>query len=169
MKEIWEKIPYSNEYEVSNLGGFRHLYINRYDINTGKIKKIKKITYPKLQKRSGYYYFRIYSNHKDFKAYNLHRVIAEIFIPNPNNYPCINHKNENKLDNRIENLEWCTHSYNIRYSRSKPINQYDLQGTFIKTWEGLNIAKRETGINNIEKCLNNKYKTAGGYIWKYVE
>lgn len=167
--EVWKKIPYSNEYEISNLGGFRHLYINRYDINTKKIIKISKITYPKLQKRSGYYCFRIYENHVNFKTYNLHRVIANLFIPNPNNYPCINHKNENKLDNRVDNLEWCTYSYNSTYSRGKPIKQYDNQNNFIKEWKSINEAKKETKINNIEKCLKGKYKTAGGFIWKYVK
>ena len=151
MKEIWKKIPYSDEYEASNLGRVRHLYINRYDINTGKINKIFKITYLKLQKRSGYYCFRIYENHTKFKTYNLHRVIAETFIENPNNYPCVNHKNEDKLDNRVENLEWCTYSYNIIYSKGKAIKQYDKQGNLIKKWDSINEAKKETKTNNIGK------------------
>ena len=115
--EIWKKIPYSDEYEVSNLGRFRHLYSNRYDINTGKINKIKKITYIKPILRGGYARIRIYNSRDEFKTYQVHRLVAEAFLPNPNNYPIINHKDFNRSNNQVDNLEWCTYSYNRLYRK----------------------------------------------------
>ena len=81
----------------------------------------------------------------------VHRLVAEAFIPNPNNYPQVNHIDGNKLNNKVENLEWCTNEYNMKeacrlglrdhiykkgkeHCRSVKVNQYDLQGNFIKTW-----------------------------------
>lgn len=115
--EVWKKIPYSDEYEVSNYGRIRHMYENRYDINTKKIKKIKKIKYLKPIKRCGYERIRIYENRNKFKTYQVHKLVAEAFIPNPNNYPIINHKDFNRSNNHVDNLEWCTYSYNRLYRR----------------------------------------------------
>ena len=115
--EVWKKLPYSNEYEVSNLGRIRHLYLNRYDINTGKINKINKITYIKPTLRGGYARIRIYNSRNKFKTYQVHRLVAEAFLPNPNNYPIINHKDFNRSNNRVDNLEWCSYSYNRLYRK----------------------------------------------------
>ena len=115
--EVWKKLPYSNEYEVSNLGRIRHLYLNRYDINTGKINKINKITYIKPMLRRGYARIRIYESRNKFKTYQVHRLVAEAFLPNPNNYPIINHKDFNRSNNRVDNLEWCSYSYNRLYRK----------------------------------------------------
>ena len=112
---------------------------------------------------------------KTLKKY-VHRLIAEAFIPNPNNYPYINHKNENKLDNRIENLEWCTPQYNINYgtrnerakkSLYKSVIQIDKNNKIIKKWDSINEAQKEFKIKNISTCCKGKRKTAGGFIWKY--
>lgn len=115
--EVWKKLPYSNEYEVSNLGRIRHLCLNRYDINTGKINKINKITYIKPVLRGGYARIRIYNSRNKFKTYQVHRLVAEAFLPNPNNYPIINHKDFNRSNNRVDNLEWCSYSYNRLYRK----------------------------------------------------
>lgn len=115
--EVWKKIPYSDEYEVSNFGRFRHLCLNRYDINTGKINKIEKITYINPVLRGGYARIRIYNGRNKFKTYQIHRLVAEAFIPNPNNYPIINHKDFNRANNCVDNLEWCTYSYNRLYRK----------------------------------------------------
>ena len=108
---------------------------------------------------------------KEDKTYKVHRLVAMAFIPNPNNFPQINHKNENKEDNQVLNLEWCTNKYNARYSKSKKILQYDLNNNFIKEWECLAEVERQTNISysNIIACCRGKRKTAGKYIWKYKD
>lgn len=115
--EVWKKIPYSDEYEISNLGRIRHLFENRYDINNKTIKKIKKIKYLKPVLRGGYERIRIYENRNKFKTYQVHKLVAEVFLPNPNNYPIINHKDFNRSNNQVDNLEWCTYSYNRLYRK----------------------------------------------------
>lgn len=123
----------------------------------------------------GYYIVSLSKHGKSFKKY-VHRLIAEAFIPNPNNYHYINHKNENKLDNSIENLEWCTLKYNINYgtrnkkskkSLSKRIIQIDNNNRIIKKWNSINEAQEKLKIGNISSCCKGKRETAGGYIWKY--
>lgn len=122
MKEIWKKINYSDEYEISNFGRIRHLYENRYDINTGKILKISKIKYLKPLIRDGYQRIRIYENRNKFKTYHIHRLVAEAFLPNPNNYPIINHKDFDRSNNNVNNLEWCDYSYNRLYRKENVVD-----------------------------------------------
>ena len=117
MEEIWRDIKnYEGLYQISNLGRVKRLrFINRH-LNFEKEKILKPY------KDGGNYYFVI-GLHKDgkrkYKA--IHRLVAETFIPNPNNYPVVNHKDENKLNNRIDNLEWCTHKYNSNYGNANLI------------------------------------------------
>lgn len=187
MKEIWKKIKYSDEYEVSNMGRFRHLYINRYDINTKKIKKIQHITYINPQTDGEYLVVRIYNGRENYKILKVHRLIAETFLDKTNfkyineddrlkyinnlDKLCVNHKDENKANNNVNNLEWCTHKYNIRYSKAKKVKQYDLEGNFIKQWDSIKDASLNLKINssNICCCCKGIYKTCGNYIWRYVE
>lgn len=169
-KEIFKDIPgYEGLYQVSNLGRIKSLYNYKRDGNNILVPKIKR----------GYYQVGLRKNGIR-KWHNIHRLIAQTFISNPNNYPVVNHKNEDKLDNRIENLEWCTISYNNCYGTriervknkvSKPIIQYDLKGNFIKQFPSLADASRELKISpsNISHCANGKYKTCKGYVWKYKE
>ena len=167
MEEIWRDIPNYDGYQVSNLG---------------RVKSKKTILKPQTTKK-GYLYVCLYKN-KKAKHYYIHRLVAQAFIPNVENLPCINHKNENNKNNCVNNLEWCNQKYNNNYGNhnlkliktktkkyGKKIDQYDLQGNFIKTWNSIREIERELGINNsnIWKCLNNKNycKSVGGYIWKY--
>ena len=122
MKEIWKKINYSDEYEISNFGRIRHLYENRYDRNTRKILKISKIKYLKPLIRDGYQRIRIYENRNKFKTYHIHRLVAEAFLPNPNNYPIINHKDFDRSNNNVNNLEWCDYSYNRLYRKENVVD-----------------------------------------------
>jgi len=109
------------------------------------------------------------------KNYRLHRLIASAFIPNPNNLKVVNHKNGNKFDNRLENLEWVTHSENSLHSakqRKKYTNilQYDLNNNIVNKYNYITdiIDKNPTfNLKSIYSTLKNKQKTANNYIWKY--
>lgn len=163
MKEVWKPIKeYEGLYEVSNLGRVNSL--------KGNI-----IIKPALNK--GYLRLVLYKNGKK-KNKTIHQLVAEAFVDNPNNYSCINHINEIKTDNRVENLEWCDNNYNDNYGTrneriakglSKKIVQLDSNNNYIKTWENASDVERMIGINqgNIRSCCKNIRKSAGGYIWKY--
>ena len=110
MEEIWKPIKnYENEYQVSNLGRIKSL--ERYDKFNRHI--IEKILIPRIHTGG---YLRVGLNKKDFY---IHRLVAEAFIPNPNDYPQVNHKDENSTNNNVSNLEWCTQKYNVNYGTLK--------------------------------------------------
>ena len=167
--EIWKDIKgYEGLYQVSNYGRVKSF--TRNTIRTHILKcNVKK---------NGYIYITLYNN--GYKYYRLHRLVAETFIPNPNNYPCINHKDENKQNNKIDNLEWCTWKYNANYGTRnqrvinkhiKKVCQYDLNENCIKIWDSLSSIGEELGycISHISQCCNGKRYTAHKYIWKYME
>ena len=175
MEEIWKPIyEYEGLYEISNLGRVKSLEKFRKNgkkEGNGYIQK-EKILIPHKNKKTGYTYVSLRG--KKSKYLSIHRIVANAFLDNPNNYPIINHKNEIKDDNRVENLEWCTYKYNNIYNnKSKKnciaISQYDLEGNFIKDWESARQVYRQLKIQykNICKCCKGKRKKAGGFIWKY--
>lgn len=162
MIEIYKTIEEYPNYEVSNMGNVR--------------RKGRKILRPLFTKNTGYYMVCLYNEFGN-KRVLIHRLVAQAFIPNPNNYPVVNHINEDKTDNRVENLEWCTQSYNINYgtsinkirkSKQKGCLQMDMEGNIIKEWECIRVAQRTLKINNISKCCMGKMRTTGGYKWKYA-
>lgn len=175
MVELWKDIAgYENLYQVSNLGNVRSFW--------GKTPKILKAT------KNNEGYWRIGLNHynKPPKKFLVHRLVAEAFIPNPKNLPLVNHKDENPSNNNVNNLEWCTREYNLNYSTakerrvkkltnrkdlSKPVLQYDKNGNFIEEYPSLMDAERKTGVfhSNIGKVCKGKYRTYGGYVWKYKQ
>ena len=107
------------------------------------------------------------------KNYRIHRLVAEAYIPNHENLPQVNHKDENKANNCLQNLEWCDAIYNINYGTrndkiKKPILQYTLNGEFVREWPSARDVGQEVRAN-IVHCLKGRNKTAYGYIWKYKE
>ena len=165
MEEIWkDKKDYEGHYQVSNFGRVK------------SIKFGKEIILKQHINKGGYYYVCLLKNGKH-KNYYVHRLVAEAFIDNPDNLPQVNHKDENKTNNSVDNLERCTNEYNHNYgtinerisqSQSKPVLQYDLNGNLIKEWKSINECGRN-GFNqgDICKCCNGKRKTAKGFIWVY--
>ena len=156
MNEIWVNIPHYKDYQVSNYGNVRHI-------------TNKKIHYYKLHKDTrGYIQVPIKKN-KKMKMFLVHRLVAEAFIPNPNNYKEINHIDEDKTNNNVDNLQWCDRQYNNDYSLSKPVLQFDKKKLKIAEYKSISEASRQTGINltQISRCCRNKAKMANGYIWRF--
>lgn len=169
MNEEWKDVVgYEGLYQVSNLGrvktSFKPIKCHKNSIRFGK----EKILSSKIEK-NGYERVNL-SKDGERKTYSIHRLVAQAFIPNPNNLPQINHKDENKLNNCVENLEWCTAKYNVRESKKKAINQYDFENNFIKKWECSKEVEENIGISvtSLNNCLKQRSQTAGGYIWRYA-
>ena len=126
MEEIWKDIKgFEDKYQVSNLGRIKSL--ERKNSRGNQIReKILKLIYDK----DGYLLVNLYKNSKK-KTYKVHRLVALAHIPNPNNYPQVNHKDENPSNNHISNLEWCTNKYNCNYGTKKERLSKKLKGKFI--------------------------------------
>lgn len=115
MKEIWKDIEgYEGLYQISNLGRVKSLekYVNTAIKNNTKVKRKEQIL--KQYNKNGYLQVTLTHNNKR-KYFGVHRLVANAFIPNLNNYPQVNHKDENTLNNCVDNLEWCTAKYNCNY------------------------------------------------------
>lgn len=155
MEEWKDVVRYENLYEVSNLGRIRN-------------KKSKKI-FKGCKDKDGYL---ITTLRKDGikRTERIHRLVAESFLFNPNNYSVINHKDENKLNNSVDNLEWCDVAYNNSYSKSKLLGQYDDNNNLIKIWKNSKEAQKKLNIwaTNIRNCCNGRVPRAGGFVWKFL-
>ena len=124
--------------------------------------------------KDGYLIVNLHKNGK-VKCFRVHRLVATAYLLNPDNLPQVNHKDECKTNNCLQNLEWCNAKYNNNYgthnekvsnSLKIPILQYDLDGNFIREWSSATDVGREVQ-SHICHCLNGDHKTALGYIWKY--
>lgn len=175
---IYQGVDYSDRYEVSNLGNFR---------NT-KTKKLIKLTVQK----SGYYgYCASLGSRGKYKFFKTHRAVAESFIPNPNGHAVINHIDGNKLNNQIDNLEWCTyqHNYNHAVKLGLMQNNFNSKQKAIekmkKKVRGINIKTNDIRIfastsdaakflgditkrTHISDVANGKRKIAYGYKWEWI-
>ena len=168
MEEIWHDIEgYEGLYQVSNKGRVKRLL--------GPSERLLKLH----DNRDGYLRVNL-TKENTLKHISVHRLVAQAFIPNLYNLPEVNHKDENKLNNCVNNLEWIRHIDNLNYgtrnerigySHSKPILQYSKSGEFIREWQGAKEVEILLGINhqNISKCCRGKRKSAGDFIWRYKE
>lgn len=193
MAEIWKDIEgYEGIYQISNLGNIKSLKrivlsAKRDDFYFTKNDKVLSNSI----NRGGYEFqslYKIVDGERIRKPFVIHRLVAQAFIPNPENKPCVNHINGIKTDNRVENLEWCTKSENERHKYSNLGFRGSLYGKFgknnpkskivaqikdgvvIAKYYGMHEAERKTGIQfkNISACCRQKRKYAGGYEWRFL-
>lgn len=165
MKEEWRDIDgYEGLYQISNLGQVKSLKFGKE-----RIMKQKTTCH-------GYKAISLSINGEN-KEFPIHRLVAQAFIDNPYNKPVINHKDCNKTNNNVDNLEWCTQQENIKYSydlgritiptTKKPVLQYDLEGNFVKEWYCLLDAIKKYKNRHICECCRGKRNKASNYIWRY--
>lgn len=155
MQEIWKNIEGYTNYKISNLGRV-------YSIKNNIILKQRLDRY-------GYPCVTL-SNKRKTKNFLVHRLVAKSFLKNPKNLPTINHKDENKQNNCIDNLEYMSVKDNVRYSQAKKVFQYDKSFNLIKIWDSVMDIERELNIksNYISACCTHKCKSFSGFIWSYV-
>ena len=190
--EEWKDIVgFEGRYQISSFGRVKSLERTNFYLSTNQTgiefqsAKHCSETILKTFLSRGYEHISLKKGSKS-KTYSIHRLVAEHFIPNPNNYPVINHKDENKFNNRVDNLEWCTQRYNSNYgTRNKriaeklkdnplfyiPVLCYDLNNNFVKRYESAVEASKDLGIrqSGITACCRLYYgrTSSGGYKWKY--
>lgn len=166
MEEKWKDIPNCDGYyQISSYGR----------VKTKKGKFIK----PFVNNNN---YCEVVLKKLNMKHFRVHRLVAQAFIPNPKNLKCVNHKDGNKSNNKVTNLDWCGYKENIRHafdnklmiSRGQcktKVNQYDLDGNFIKTWNSMVEIEEALNVTHtaIRFCCIGKNKTCRGYIWKYYK
>lgn len=175
--EVWKDIPnYEGLYQVSNLGRVKALARNfpRYD--GGVIRRKERIMNQTL---NTYYYVQLRRDRKNIH-FSVHRLVCMAFHPNPNNYPCVNHKDENKLNNNSDNLEWCTYKYNLNYGRCKEawlesfvpnfgrkIDVYTKYGEFVKSYDSIAYAVMDGYDRScITHCLSGSLDSHRGLVFK---
>lgn len=170
MDEIWKDIKgFEGKYQVSNCGRVKGLDFGHHGYER---------VMSDFECIGGYLYIRLFKDGKG-KRYRVHRLVAEAFIPNPDNLPQVNHRDECKTNNIVTNLEWCDAGYNSRYgtrtermakAQSKPVSQYTKDGVLVGSYQSTREAERMTGCDrsHIIGCCCGKAKSAYGFIWKYI-
>lgn len=172
MQEIWKDVKgYEGLYQVSNLGNVKSF---KESAKLGKPKEL--ILKPHLI-NSGYYVVTLYSK-KNKRKFQVHRLVAETFIPNKEGLPCVNHKDENKLNNSVENLEWCTYQYNNNYGTARiraidtvslPVCQKTLENKILATYCSAHVAAELLGYPIGTLKVWCRKGIGGGYLWEYLK
>lgn len=166
--EVWKSIENYTDYFISNYG---------------RVKSYKKGTAKFLKQQvneKGYLKVPLIRDDKRRTSCKVHRLVAQAFIPNSLELPEINHKDEVKTNNHVENLEWCDHKYNVNYGNrteqasltySRPIIQYDKNGNYIAEYRNPYDANRKLGLysSHIYSCCHGKRKTTGGFMFKFKD
>ena len=172
--EVFREIKgFDGKYLVSNLGRVKSKF--SYKGTDERILKQYK------HKNTDYLFVRLFVEAKNrktrqkYKNYDVHRLVAETFIENPEELGYVNHKDENKQNNHADNLEWCTAKYNSNYGSIKErtckrVGKYDLEGNLLETYSSVTEAgeKNHYYKGNISSCCNGNFKTAYGYVWKHL-
>lgn len=183
--EIWKDVVgFEGFYKVSNFGRVKVLHRNQIRAN-GKVLNRKERILRQCFNAWGYYQISLTKFNDKHKSARVHRLVAMAFIPNPDKSPFVNHKDEVKTNNQVDNLEWCTPLYNMNYGTRikraatarrktckgmrRQVSQYDKKGNYIATYDDYYDASTSVGIDRtmIHKCLKGKNKIGGGYIWRY--
>lgn len=182
-KEFWKDIVgYEGYYQISNLGRVKRLQKVYIDSPGRRMLCKEKILKVKICKQTGYPYVNL-SKNGEVKFKNIHTLVADAFIPNPDNLPCVNHIDENRSNSVLSNLERCTYSYNNSYGsacakrkatmrknlegKHKPIYQFDMNGNLLNTYNcGVKQLEEKFGFD-IGTCLTGKCKTSHGFVFSY--
>lgn len=177
MREIWRPIKeFEDLYHISIFGDVKRIETISKN-GTGNYRRKEHLLKQRINNK-GYKMVDLYKENKR-SQFLVHRLVAETFITNLNDLPCVNHKDENKTNNYVNNLEWCSQKYNMNYgtcpqkigkANSKSVIQKTKENTFVKKYASIIEAQRQTGISNgsIGDCLHNRRKSAGGYLWEYA-
>lgn len=182
--EIWKDVKdYEGIYQVSNKGRVKRLEKVIVD-KIGRKHHKKELILKANPDGSGYLQVNLFDNDGRKKVLKVHRLVGETFIPNSENKPQINHKDEIKTNNCVDNLEWMTSKENNNYgthneragkasgkTRSKPVAQYSKDGEFVKIWPSQSEAGRQLELSqsNISKAARGINETYGGFVWKYTK
>lgn len=184
MEEIWKDIEgYEGRYQVSTLGRVRSLDIVITQPNPHNGTPMERVIRGRIIKphRSrGYLRVNLSHGKRVISKYSVHRLVATAFLQNPQNLPEVNHKNEIKNDNRVENLEWCSSKYNNNYgtriekvsiTNGKKVLQIDKNGKTLAVFNSIHEAAKFMGksFGNIWFCCVGKRNTAYGYRWRYAD
>lgn len=174
MEEIWKNIEGYPNYQISSIGRVKSLERNIVK-GRGGLYKIEEKILKGGKDGKGYLFVHLYKNRKQ-KNYYIHRLVASAFLDNPNNLLEVNHKDEDKTNNQLTNLEWCTSQYNNNYGTrneriQKTILQFSLDCEFIRKWDSATQVRKEMGFiqGNISSCCKGRLKSAYGYKWGYAD